>query len=119
MSISDVAERAGVSRATVSLVINNRPSISPSTAQAVRQAMRELDYQPAAPGRRPGRKVKTTSTRLAMIATMPAAWLRSPVYADVLHGIEAAARDAKATVLLQHVPEENSWSPQQLTGNVD
>lgn len=119
MSISDVAERAGVSRATVSLVINNRPSISPSTAQVVRQAMKDLDYQPRAPGRRPGRKVKSASIRLALVATMPGAWLRSPIYSDVLHGIETAAREAKATVMLQHVPDESSWSPEQLTGNVD
>jgi DNA-binding LacI/PurR family transcriptional regulator len=122
MSISAVAERAGVSRTTVSLVINNRPSIPPATALAVRKAMNELGYTPAAPESRPGRKtkpIKAQAVRLALVTNMPSAWLRSPVYADVLHGIEIGAREAKATILLHHVPENETLDPTPLLGNID
>lgn len=45
---TDVARRAGVSRATVSYVLNEAPdqSISEATREAVRRAARELGYRP-------------------------------------------------------------------------
>ncbi len=44
--IRDVAERAGVSVSTVSLVLNGRGNISAATIARVRAAVEELDYQP-------------------------------------------------------------------------
>jgi LacI family transcriptional regulator len=49
--MEDVAQRAGVSKATVSLVLNKKPGISPETQQAVWQAAEELAYR--LPDRRP------------------------------------------------------------------
>ena len=48
VTAADVAARAGVSRATVSYVLNDTPgqTISPSTSEAVRRAAAELDYRP-------------------------------------------------------------------------
>ena len=50
---ADVAERAGVSRATVSYVLNNAPhqAIPEATRQRVLAAVRELDYTPHAAAR--------------------------------------------------------------------
>lgn len=46
-TLKDVAERAGVSTATVSYVLNNRDKkISDQVAQRVRAAVAELEYQP-------------------------------------------------------------------------
>lgn len=44
--ISDVAEKAGVSKTTVSRVLNNRGYISQETKDAVYGAMKELNYVP-------------------------------------------------------------------------
>lgn len=56
---ADIAERAGVSRATVSYVLNDNPrqSISPATRATVLQAARDLGYRPnvAAQALRSGR----------------------------------------------------------------
>lgn len=41
-----VAERAGVSRATVSRVVNGSPSVSPEVARAVRDAISDMGYVP-------------------------------------------------------------------------
>ena len=46
ITIRDVAERAGVSIATVSNVINQTKKVSPDTASKVRDALKELNYVP-------------------------------------------------------------------------
>lgn len=50
-TMRDVAQRAGVSKATVSLVLNKKPGVSPETRQAVLLAVEELAYR--LPERRP------------------------------------------------------------------
>ncbi|MCR2783519.1 MULTISPECIES: LacI family DNA-binding transcriptional regulator [unclassified Microbacterium] len=45
-TIDDVAAVAGVSRATVSRVINDHPSVSASARNAVALAIRALEYSP-------------------------------------------------------------------------
>jgi LacI family transcriptional regulator len=45
-SIDDVAQRAGVSTATVSRVLNNPEKVAPATAERVREAIEHLDYRP-------------------------------------------------------------------------
>ncbi|HYO08712.1 MAG TPA: LacI family DNA-binding transcriptional regulator [Tepidisphaeraceae bacterium] len=42
----DVARLAGVSTATVSMVVNNHPRISPTTQRRVRRAVEKLGYRP-------------------------------------------------------------------------
>jgi DNA-binding LacI/PurR family transcriptional regulator len=49
--MDDVAQRAGVSKATVSLVLNKKPGVSPGTRQAVLLAAERLAYR--LPERRP------------------------------------------------------------------
>jgi LacI family sucrose operon transcriptional repressor len=46
-SINDVAKKAGVAKSTVSLVINNKGSVSEVTKQKVVKAMEELNYVPS------------------------------------------------------------------------
>src|SRR3984893_5181618 len=49
LSLKELAERLGLSSATVSLVINRSPaakSIPPSTQERIREAARELNYRP-------------------------------------------------------------------------
>lgn len=88
----DVARQAGVSRTTVSLVLNDVPDthISPETRQRVLEAARELNYYPDVAGRR------LASGRTHTIALV---WHRGPdqTYRDaflpgLLQGITRAAR---------------------------
>jgi LacI family transcriptional regulator len=44
VTLTDVARHCGVSRATVSLVLNNSPLVAAATAARVREAMSELGY---------------------------------------------------------------------------
>lgn len=45
-TIRDVAKACGYSAYTVSLVLNNKSGVSESTAEIVRKAIRDLDYNP-------------------------------------------------------------------------
>lgn len=47
ITLKDIAHASGVSKATVSRVINNDPRISEPTRHMVRQAMSQLGYRPA------------------------------------------------------------------------
>ena len=47
-TLEEVARLAGVSRSTVSRVINDHPNVRPGTRERVRQAIRNLGYQPHA-----------------------------------------------------------------------
>ena len=60
ISIRDVAERAGVSIATVSRVMNKKPYISEDVRQRVLAAIDELGYQPS----RVARALKTATTNI-------------------------------------------------------
>lgn len=48
ITIHRVAEEAGVSRQTVSRVINNRPDVAPETRERVQAVVNRLGYQPSA-----------------------------------------------------------------------
>jgi DNA-binding LacI/PurR family transcriptional regulator len=55
-TIYDVAEKAGVSRQTVSRVINNHPDVSPDTRKRIIQIINEMNYRPSAIARSLGRQ---------------------------------------------------------------
>lgn len=45
-TLKEVADKAGVTVTTVSRMLNKPEKVSPATTKRIRQAMRELDYQP-------------------------------------------------------------------------
>lgn len=85
---SDVAARAGVSQATVSMVLNRKYNVSFSreTVERVEQAARELGYE--LPGRR---KHKDDRKEKLIVVFCPT--LTSPYYVLLLQGIEAVANE--------------------------
>ena len=46
ITIFDVAEKAGVSKGTVDRVLHNRGEVSRKSAEKVRKAIEELNYEP-------------------------------------------------------------------------
>lgn len=57
ITIEDVAKVAGVSRQTVSRVLNNSPNVKPETRSRVLQAIKKLDYYPDAVARNMSRSI--------------------------------------------------------------
>lgn len=109
----DVARRAGVSRTTVSLVLNNTPDvqISEETRQRVLEAARELNYYPDAAAR-------SLATRRAgaiglALCHSPAWVFSDPFLPGVLRGLAEVAKAQDFRVLLYS--EEDMSQPDDYT----
>jgi DNA-binding LacI/PurR family transcriptional regulator len=97
----DVARRAGVSRTTVSFVLNNLPgvSIAESTRQRVLDAARELNYHPDAAGRKLASGVSNT---LGFVMRQSAEQVFSDAFlVQVVLGVEQVAAQNGFHVLLK------------------
>lgn len=85
---SDVAKLAGVSQATVSMILNHKYNVSFSreTMERVEQAARELGYE--LPGRKNRKESKKEKLIVAFCPT-----ITSPYYVMLLQGIESVANE--------------------------
>lgn len=104
----DVAEKSGVSRTTVSFVLNNVPgiSLSEATRQRVLQVAKELNYHPDSSGRK---LASGKSNTLGLVLRQS----HEQVFSDallpqVLLGIEQAASSQGYQVLLKALEPQDS-----------
>ncbi len=104
-TISDVAARAGVSKSTVSAVLNNKASIRESTRRAVLRAMDELAYRPSSSARRGFRR--SAGRSIAFVVKEA----QNPYYAEVLAGIQAVAAERGYVVFV--VSSEGRYDAEQ------
>ena len=100
-TIRDIARLAGVSVATASGVLNNRPTIKPALVERVRKAMDALDYHPDQVAR--SLRVRRTSTVGMMIPDVT-----NPFFTDVIRGVEKEALQNGYSVILCDVNEDPS-----------
>ncbi|MBB6550658.1 LacI family DNA-binding transcriptional regulator [Nonomuraea rubra] len=98
-TISRVAEAAGVSRATVSRVMNGSPSVNPELAARVRAAAEALDYEPSAAARR-----LALGRTGAVALVVPD--LSNPLFQSVLRGLSQAAGRAGRQLLVAESDED-------------
>jgi LacI family transcriptional regulator len=97
-TIYDVAERAGVSIATVSRVLNGSPKATAATRDMVLRAVRELGYRPNAAARSlAGRATDTLALVFPEIS--------SPFFAEIIRGAEIEARLHQYHLLIYGIPE--------------
>lgn len=92
-TMEDVAARAGVSRALVSLVMRDSPKVSEHRRRAVLEAAKDLGYQPHIMAR-------SLASRTSNIVGVMVSDLRNAFFADVVEGMDAAARDAGLELIL-------------------
>lgn len=92
-TISDVAAHAGVSRATVSLVVRDSELISEGTAAKVRASMAAVGYV----YNRGAAEMRSRSSRILGLVV---ANVRNPYFAELTMAVEEAAAAAGYTVLL-------------------
>lgn len=92
-TIRDVAREAGVSVTTASRALNGRGELSPEKRARVLEAAARLNFVPSAVARA---LVSGKTKTLGMVITDNA----SPVYAEIVKGVEEAAKRAGFSLLL-------------------
>jgi DNA-binding LacI/PurR family transcriptional regulator len=94
-TLEEVARRAGVSRATVSRVVNGSTTVAPPIQEAVRRAVRELGYVPN-PAARTLVTQRTDSIALVLPETATRVFSDDPLFPGIVRGVsqelEAAGR---------------------------
>lgn len=100
-TIYDVAEKAGVSRQTVSRVLNNRQDVSDETRKRVKEIMDELSYHPSA-------IAQSLSRQKSYLFGVVTAGLRFIGPSRTLSGITSKAEELGYGLLLKELASFNS-----------
>jgi LacI family transcriptional regulator len=95
-TIRDVAQRAGVSLATVSRALNDSPLVNEETKQRIVEAAVELDFAPSLSARR-------LSLGKTQTITVVTSFLTRPQAAERLRGIDAALTDSEFDLVIYNV----------------
>jgi LacI family transcriptional regulator len=110
VTITDIAQESGVSPATVSLVLRNRPGVSEETRARVIEIAENLGYQvrPTLTTPRKGR-LQTIGMVVKTEPSLPAR--ANPFYSHVIIGVEDACRNSGIDLLLSTMPVDDSNRP--------
>ena len=92
-TVADVARRAGVSRATVSRVLNHYPHVSKPVRARVQRAVRQLGY-------RPDQVARSLATRETHTVGLVVADITNPFYGETAGAIVEAMRAHGYNVIL-------------------
>jgi len=91
--IKDIAERAGVSPATVSRALTDSGLVTEATRRRIHEIARELNY-------RPNVRARNLRTQRSMAVLLVVRDVGNPFYLDVLKGVEAVGRATGYSVLM-------------------
>ena len=119
-TLEQVAALAGVSRATVSRVVNGSPRVSPAVRAQVERAVAKLGYVP-------NRAARSLVTRrgdsVALVVSEPhARFFSEPFFAGMARGVSAALAETGVQLLLliaQDLPDRGRLERYVVGGHVD
>lgn len=117
LTLEEIGQLAGVSRSTVSRVINNHPNIRPTVRRRVEQVILETGYQPHSAAR----SLASSQSRilgLIMPSILQSAFA-DPYYPLLIQGISHACNQTDYTValFLFQSPEEEEKMSQRIIGS--
>lgn len=101
MNIKEVANRAGVSVATISRVLNHPESVAPATRKRIEAVMESLDYTPNWFAR--GLKLNRTGTIALMVPE-----ILDQGYMEIAKGVEDVARQKDQNIILATTEEDRN-----------
>jgi DNA-binding LacI/PurR family transcriptional regulator len=111
-NVADIAELAGVSRATVSRVLNGSMVVKPKTAEHIRQTMDRMGY--VRPLVRPGPKPKLGSSRRPRLGSIALVTIGSsrqvfldPIMAILVEELQSACRKRQLNLILDQMISED------------
>jgi DNA-binding LacI/PurR family transcriptional regulator len=102
-TLEDVARLAGVSRSTVSRVVNRQPGVAPAQRRSVQRAIVELDYRPHLAARALA-SGQADAMDLVIVDDDPAALSANPHYARVVAGVVQALAGTDVRLQIRLVP---------------
>jgi LacI family transcriptional regulator len=111
VTMEDIARQSGVSLATVSLVLRDKPGINDETRRRVLAVAKGLGYQ-----RRPASEAGGAARQIGVVIKAAAGELpqANPFYGPVLGGIEAACRRQQINMLFGTLPVDEDNRPLDL-----
>lgn len=114
-----VAALAGVSRSTVSRVVNGSPKVTPDAIRAVNEAIERLGYVPNRAARMLAKR--RTQTIALVIPENTAKFFADPYFAEVIQGaaLSLAATDYTLTLLIASETDPEKTRRFLQGGNVD
>jgi DNA-binding LacI/PurR family transcriptional regulator len=119
-TLEQVAALAGVSRATVSRVVNGSPKVSPVVRAQVERAVAKLGY---VPNRAARSLVTRRADSIALVVSEPhARFLSEPFFAGMVRGVSAALADTGVQLLLliaHDLPDRGRLERYVVGGHVD
>jgi DNA-binding LacI/PurR family transcriptional regulator len=120
VTVEDVATRAGVSRATVSRVVNGNPRVSPEARLAVTRAIEELRYVPNPAAR--ALMTRRSDSVAVVILESANRLFEDPYFNTLLLGISGGLADQEVQLVLliaQSAREEERLERYLAAGHVD
>ncbi|AEV86926.1 LacI family transcriptional regulator [Actinoplanes sp. SE50] len=111
-TIYDVAQRARVSPATVSRVLNGNDSVDPGLADRVRDAVRELNYRP----NMVARNLRRSRTTLWAVIISD---VENPFFTALVRGVEDVAQRAGYSVVLCNSDEDPAKEARYVTAALE
>ncbi|MBE2271448.1 MAG: LacI family DNA-binding transcriptional regulator [Anaerolinea sp.] len=116
--LEDIAKLAGVSKSTVSRVINNQPNVNEKTRERVMEIIREVNFRP----NKAARALVTQHTRvLSVVIPQPlAATFTDPYFPMLLQSITTAAAQRDYALMLwigDNAEEEERFSERILSNS--
>lgn len=112
VKISDIARQSGVSTATVSLVLNNKPGVSKQTRVRVLEIAEKLDY-PIKPASATGMGGQLATIGM-VVKTDPIPPQANPFYSKVIVGIEDVCRRNGINLLFATLPVDDNNHPTEI-----
>ena len=98
MNLEQIAKLSGVSRSTVSRVINNDPDVSEATRERVMQVVKRVNYTPNAAAR--GLAAGRTHVLGLVIPMGVAALFTDPYFPILIQGVSSACNSREYSVML-------------------